>query len=294
MNRRSVFVGALALATSVMFSHASAQAAPKKILFLTHSAGFKHGSLALAEKTVTEMGKKSGLFEVTTLEGYKQDAKAIDLSMISADYLKQFDGLIMFTTGELPLNDSQKQAILDFVKNGKCWIGTHSASDTLYTWPAYGELVGAYFKTHHPPNKDLTLKVEDKKHPATKMLGDSITIADEFYQFIDAPDPNKPVQWSRDRVHVLLSVDTEKSDLAPQQMVKGGDYGIAWCQNVGKGRSFYTALGHRDEVWTNPVFQDHLLGGIKWALGLEPGDATPSAKLKGQAKPQGKPQIKIK
>ena len=75
-----------------------------------------------------------------------------------------------------------------------------------------------------------------------------------------------------------MSVDTERSDLSRQSMEKGSDYALAWCQNFGEGRSFYTALGHRDDVWENPVYQQHLLGGILWALGLKEGDASPSGK----------------
>ena len=125
--------------------------------------------------------------------------------------------------------------------------------------------------------KARILVVDDSKlmrKAALKMLGDEFEWIDEFYQY-------KPESISRDRIHVLLSVDTEKSDLGPQRgMEKNGDYPLAWCRQVGKGRSFYTALGHREDVWTNPKFQEHLLGGIKWALGLEPGDATPSSGAK--------------
>ena len=108
------------------------------------------------------------------------------------------------------------------------------------------------------------------------MLGDEWPLADEFYHYAKETSDRHPVAFSRDRVRVLISVDTEKSEMKHQAgMKKGGDYPLAWCREYGEGRSFYTALGHRDDVWTNPKFQAHLLGGIKWALGLEPGDATP-------------------
>lgn len=281
MNRRSILT--LGLAIAIGASTFSAGAAEKKILFLTHSAGFKHGSLATAEDVVKKLGEKSKDFDVTVLEGYKQDQQAIDLSILTPEYLNQFDAIMMFTTGELPLTDEQKKALIDFVKNGKAWIGAHSATDTFYTWKEYGELSGAYFKGHGPNHEPLVLRVEDKNHPATKMLGDTWPIADEFYQYgTDPNDEKRPVPYSRERLHVLLSVDTNQSNLAPQRMEPNGDYALAWCQNFGKGRSFYTALGHRDDVWTNPVFQAHLLGGIKWALGLESGDATPSAKIESE------------
>lgn len=269
------FVAALSAAPAAAEPAAgeAAPAAPRpKILFLTHSAGFKHGSLPVAERVVKEMGDRTGVFEAVTLEGYKANAKEIDLSFLTAEYLKDFAAVMFFTTGELPLTEEQKTALIDFVrKDGKAWIGAHSATDTFYEWPAYmEELSGGYFKTHGPNHKELVLKVEDPNHPATKMLGSEWVIADEFYQYREG-------SFSRERSRVLLSVDTAKSDLAPQRMSPDGDYPLAWCRMSGAGRSFYTALGHRDDMWENPKFQEHLLGGIKWALGLEPGDATPSA-----------------
>lgn len=256
-----------------------AQGEKPKILLLTHSQGYKHGSLPVAERVVKKVAEESGAFEVFSLEGYRQESEAIDLSMISAEYLAQFDAVMFYTTGELPLDDSQKKALIDFVKEGKAYIGIHSATDTFYTWKGYGELVGAYFAAHGPNQLTLNLKIEDGHHPATRMLGDSWEIADEFYRFGKASDDEKrPVAFSRDRLHILMSVDTERSDLSGQGMEKGGDYALAWCQNFGEGRSFYTALGHRDDVWENPVYQQHLLGGILWALGRREGDASLSGK----------------
>lgn len=135
-------------------------------------------------------------------------------------------------------------------------------------------MLGAYF-VNHPwgANSDpVTIKVEDKKHPSTQMLGDSWTIQDEIYQFKEP--------YSRKNLHILLSLDTTKTDTDKDNLLHGkdGDYAVAWCRNEGKGRVFYTSLGHREDVWTNPTYQAHLLGGIRWALGLEPGDATPSEK----------------
>lgn len=92
-----------------------------------------------------KMAEESGAFEVVSLEGYRQEREAIDLSMISAEYLAQYDAVMFYTTGELPLDDSQKKALIDFVKGGKAYIGTHSATDTFYTWKGYGELERGLF-----------------------------------------------------------------------------------------------------------------------------------------------------
>ena len=266
---------------------ASAQATagkPKKLLFLTHAALYKHTSLGPAEKAVTELGKTGG-FEVTTVEGYKQDSKQLDFSFLTPEYLNQFDGVMMMTNGNLPMTDAQKKALVDFVKGGKAFIGAHCASLTFYNYPEFGEMLGGYFNRNLPQGTIAVLKVEDSKHPATKMLGTSWPIVDEFYLFGTAPwDASKPddnidvlfknkipMGFSRDRVHVLLSLDTEHMDMSKQPNLKrGGDYPQAWTREYGKGRTFYTSLGHRDDLWSNdPVFRAHINGGIRWALGLE-------------------------
>lgn len=256
----------------------------KKLLFLTHAGLYKHTSLAPAERAVTELGKQGG-FDVTTLEGYKQDADKLDLAFVSPAYLAQFDGLMLMTNGNLPLDESQKRGILDFVRGGKAFIGVHCAALTLYSYPEFGEMLGGYYRRSIRQNKIVVLKVEDRAHPATRMLGGAWPLVDEFYLFGTAPwdagRPNEnvdalfgnriPLGFSRDRVHVLLSIDTEGTDMKDlREMAPGGDYPQAWCRTYGKGRSFYTALGHRDDIWTSdPVFRAHVLGGIRWALSLE-------------------------
>jgi type 1 glutamine amidotransferase len=291
----SGLLGVLALLSVVVpFStHAASQSAStaprKKLLFLTHPALYKHTSLGPAEQAVTAWGKTSG-FDVTTLEGYKQDINKIDLSMISADYLAQYDGLMLMTNGNLPLTEVQKKAIVDFVRNGKAIIGTHCATLTLYDYPEFGEMLGGYYLRSIVPTAQVgkkmgVLKVEDRTHPATKMLGASWTVGEEFYQFGTAPwDASKPTEnisqvgrlhiplaFSRDRVHVLLSLDTEQTDISDLPLLtKGGDYPQAWSRSFGKGRVFYTTLGHRDDIWSDdPQFRAHVVGGIRWALGLE-------------------------
>ena len=257
---------------------------PKKLLFLTHAALYKHTSLGPAEKAVIELGKAGG-FDVTTVEGYKQDAKQLDFSFLTPAYLNQFDGVMMMTNGNLPFTDSQKKNLVDFVRGGKALIGAHCASLTFYNYPEFGEMLGGYFNRNLPQGTIAVLKVEDSRHPATKMLGASWPLVDEFYLFgtapwdaarpdenIDVLFKNKiPMGFSRDKVHVLLSLDTERMDLTKQPNLKrGGDYPQAWTKEVGNGRTFYTSLGHRDDIWTNdPVFRAHITGGIRWALGLE-------------------------
>mgnify|MGYP001305619243 CR=1 FL=1 len=198
---------------------------------------------------------------------------------------KPFDGVMMMTNGNLRFSEAQKRNLLDFVRSGKGFIGAHCASLTFYDYPEFGDMLGGYFQRNLPQGTIAVLKVEDGKHPATRMLGAGWPLVDEFYLFGTAPwdaaKPNDnvdslfknkiPMGFSRDRVHVLLSLDTERMDLSKQpHLVRGGDYPQAWTRTYGKGRSFYTSLGHRDDIWSSdPVFRAHIAGGIRWALGLE-------------------------
>ena len=223
--------------------------AKRKVLYLTHSAGWKHDVLPLSEEIMKQLGERSGAFQATVTK---------DCSLISRDNLKQYDAVVFYTTGELPISDEQKAAFLDFIKSGKGFVGIHSATDTFYKWPEYGELIGGYFD-QHPWHQDVTIKVEDRSHPATRHLESSFKIKDEIYQI---------KEFSRDRVHVLMSLDTSSVDLTlPAVHRKDRDFAIAWWRNYGRGRVFYTALGHRPEVWQSEMFQQHLLGALRWAMG---------------------------
>jgi len=291
LRRLAVFASIGIVAFSVAGGGVRGQTPPRKrLLFLTHAALYKHASLGPAEAAVTEYGKTGG-FDVTTLEGYKQDSAKLDMSFLTPEYLSQFDGLMLMTNGNLPLTDTQKRAIVDYVRNGKALVGVHCASLTLYDYPEFGEVIGGYYRRSIIPTNVVgqkmgVLRVEDPSHPATKMMNGSWTVGEEFYQFGTAVwDASRqteqisqvgrlhiPMAFSRDRVHVLLSLDTQKtdtSDLGPE-ITKGGDYPQAWSRTFGKGRSFYTSLGHREDIWsTDATFRAHVTGGIRWALGIE-------------------------
>ena len=278
----------LLVACSVLV-HTQAPLAARKILFLTHAGLYKHPSLAPAELAVTAWGKTGG-FDVTTRQGYKEDAATLDMSFLTPDYLASFDGLMLMTNGNLPFTPAQKQSIVDFVRNGKALIGTHCATLTMYDYPEFGEVLGGYYLRSLVPTAAVAggkvgvLKVEDTTHPATRMLGSTWPLNEEFYEFghavWDARTPTENVSqvgrlpilmpFSRDRVHVLLSLDTDRTDLSDLPNVPKGDYPQAWTRTFGRGRTFYTALGHRDDIWAHDaVFRAHVTGGIRWALGLE-------------------------
>jgi len=206
---------------------------------LTATRGFRHDSIPVARETMNSLAASSGQFSVVATE---------DLASITRSTLANFDVLFFaLTTGELPLDPDQKSAILDFVSSGKGFLGVHSATDTLYEWPEYGQLVGAYFK-EHPWTQNAGVIVEDEGYPGTQGLGSRFTIAEEFYAFRDNPRP---------RVHVLLRLDAASVGAT-------GDYPLAWAQAYGAGRSYYNALGHFSETWRDARFQRQILGAIQW------------------------------
>jgi type 1 glutamine amidotransferase len=272
----------------------------KKLLLVTDSGGFVHDSVGLAEQILKEIGPKHGI-EVTCFR-YTRDPKAPGFAKYAEDFrkktgvavepescgrvnaetLKKFHAILFFTTGNPLANDEVKE-LVEWVKAGGAIAGTHCGSDTLYPavdrpWnKAYGELIGAYFRKHPPGTQKIKIRVEDPKHPAGTAFKDGEPFEDEMYIFKDAP-------YSREKLHIILSVAPDAVgsllEKAKDLTRRDGDYAISWCQEVEKGRSFYTSLGHRKEVWKDPRFQEHLIGGLKWAMKEASGDATPSAKLK--------------
>ena len=151
----------------------AARQPPKRLLYLTHTAGFRHDVLPLSHQVVRELAESSRAFEVTVTE---------DCSAISEAGLRDYDAVFFYTTGELPIDDEGKRALLEFVAGGKGFAGAHSATDTFYKWPEYGEMIGGYFDGH-PWHEEIIVRVEDRQHPATELLPAAFEITDEIYQF---------------------------------------------------------------------------------------------------------------
>ena len=248
-SRRAVFSLLACAALSVVLGslHAApAKTTPKRLLIVTVTKGFRHSdSIPVAEKLLADLGEKSGAYTVDYVRT-EEDMTA----KMSRAALANYDGVVFAsTTGDLPLPD--RDGFLQWIQDGHAFIGIHAASDTFHSWQPYLSMVGGEFKTHGP-QVWVTCNVEDKTHPATKMLGVARLVYDEIYQFKN---------YDRSRFHGLLSLDRHPNDGTP------GDYPIAWCRTEGKGRVFYTALGHRPDVWQQSWYQAHVLGGIRWALG---------------------------
>ncbi|MCH7747973.1 MAG: ThuA domain-containing protein [Acidobacteria bacterium] len=251
VHARVVLAAAVGLSWWGVGGGGAAQGATPRILYLTQSAAFAHQVLDHSEQVLRQMAADSSAFEVTVSR---------DASTLTPARLADVAAVVFYTTGELPMDASQKAALLAFVRGGGGFVGVHSASDTFYEWPEYGTLVGGYFNGH-PWTQEVTIRVENRTHPATAHLGRSFRIDDEIYQFRN---------WSRSQVDVLLSLDLASVDPTADGIRRDdGDFALAWTRTEGAGRVFYTALGHRPEVWDDPRFQRHLLGGIRWAMGSD-------------------------
>jgi type 1 glutamine amidotransferase len=246
---------------------------PARLLVVTATAGFVHDSIPAAREIVARLGQESGAFSTTFIPD------VATLTRLTAETLAAHDAVFFLnTSGELPLDDDQKRALLEFVAGGGGYLGAHAASDTLYTWPEYGELVGAVFR-EHPWTQRVTIAVEDEGHPLTAGLGSGFDLTEEIYTFRANPR-------TRAETSVLLRLDpasvgigagggaesragsrAESSAGSRAESSAENDFPLSWCAPYGAGRSFYTALGHFVEVWQDERVQRHLLAAVRWATG---------------------------
>jgi type 1 glutamine amidotransferase len=224
---------------------------PKRILYITLSAGYKHEAIPASVKAFKEIAQQSGKLEVVQTE---------DVSLLSAAGLRNFEAVMFYTTGELPISEVQKHDLLDFVRGGKGFGGVHSATDTFYKWPEYGELIGAYFQ-NHPWTQEVTVRVKDANSPLVAHLAPSFRIKDEIYQVRN---------FAADRVHVLLELDTSSVNMSAPGINPGAtQFPLAWTQTYGAGRVFYNALGHFDSTWTDPGIRKMMLQAMLWLTGQD-------------------------
>ena len=238
----------------------------RHILVHVDSQGYEHAvakandkGLSLVERRWLAWAESDDRFHVTIDRSYDRFTK---------DGLKDFDAVFFYTTGELPMTEEQKKAFVAFVEEGGVLSGSHCASDTFYQWPKYGAMIGGYFDGH-PWHQKVQVTVEDAAHPSNKSLRSGFTVLDEIYQF-KAP-------YDRELQHVVLSLDTASVPMDLDSIHRtDGDFALAWERAIGKGGVFYTALGHRAEVWRADWFRDHLVEGTLAVCDAPP--AMPGAK----------------
>jgi type 1 glutamine amidotransferase len=206
---------------------------------------YRHDSIPDGTAALNSAASSAG-WSVTATE----DASVfVDRTLMALDVV-----VFLSTTGDV-LNDEQQAAFEAFIRAGKGFVGIHSASDTEYDWPFYGELVGAYFR-EHPAIQEASVTIEDATHSTMAGLPATWTRTDEWYAFQANPRPN---------VHVLMTLD--ETSYEPGSSTMNGDHPVAWWHEYEGGRAFYTALGHTKESYTDPTFMRHLTQAIDWAGG---------------------------
>jgi type 1 glutamine amidotransferase len=239
---------------------AQVQPPKKKLLAIGQVKGFQHDSVSHGLATLEKLGRQTGLWDTYI----RTDNELLTKAKLqgNAKNLDYFDAVIFYTTGDLGLTDQQKKDLLAFVHDdGKGFLGVHSATDTYYNWPEYGELIGAYFNEHPWGQVHCTIRTEDNKFPATAHFPASFPFYDEIYQFKEP--------YSRGKLRVLMSIDPASVDLAnPRVHRTDKDFAVTWVHNYGKGRVFYSSLGHRDEVWDLPDIQKMWIEAVKYVMGM--------------------------
>ncbi len=236
----------------------------KHVLVIGQTRGFEHDTVSAAMAAIYTMGKETGLWDTTM----RTDTELLTKKNLgnNAKNLGYFDAIVFAsTTGELEMDDSQKQDMLSFIKDdGKGFVGIHAALDTNYKWPEYGEMIGGWFDGHPWGTFNAPIIREDGDFPAVRHFPKAFVKFDEIYQ---------PKEWSRDKVNVLLSLDASKLDYVTPKGVHRDDhdFAVAWDKMYGKGRVFYSTLGHTDESWDDPDVRKMYFEAVKWVLGMTEG-----------------------
>ena len=244
----------------------------KHILVIGQTKGWEHDSVSDGMVAIYEMGRDSGLWDAALHTDVGPiTKKKLDKNAKNLDY---FDAMVFVsTTGELDLDDGQKKDMIAFIKDdGKGFVGVHAALDTNYKWPEYGEMIGGWFDQHPWSTFNAPIINEDPSFPAVRHLPRAFVKYDEIYQ---------PKEWLRDKVNVLLSLDPAKLNYANNPRIHRADhdFAVAWDKLYGKGRVFYSTLGHTEEAWNDPDIRTMYFEAIKWVLGLTEGSTASHPRL---------------
>src|SRR6476659_1361893 len=253
----SLFVAAVSMGQSV--SH------KKQLLVLGEEHGYRHGAVSHAMATIERLGRETGLWDTTI----RTDTEVLTKKKLeyNAKNLNDFDAVLFFTGGDLEMNAQQKSDFLSFIHDeGKGFIGVHSAAITLVDWPEFVEMVGGTYDEHPWTTFDAPIIVEDPSFPGMQQFPHSFTLHDEIYQMKG---------YSRDKVRVLMRLDVSKLDMKNKNVHRtDGDFAVTWAKTYGKGRVYYTTLGHVEANWDKPEFQRMITEAINWAMRLENADLT--------------------
>lgn len=251
----------------LMFGGLELRAAESRVLMVTQSQGFRHGSvtrkneeLAPAEVAMIQLGQQTELFKVDCT----QDAEAD----FTKENLQNYDIVMFYTTGMLPISEAN----LDYFfktwlkQKGHGVIGFHSATDTFKEYEPFWDMIGGSFNGHPwGSGTTVTISVHESDHPVMKPFGKEFQIRDEIYQYR---------HWQPEKVRVLMSLDMAKCKPSKPYHVP-----VAWVKSYGEGRVYYNNLGHNNETWTNKAFLESITAGIKWIRGDLEGPSEPNPDL---------------
>jgi len=284
MKPRAV-IASIAVLASVAALAAAMQTSRRPRVFPKHvlawadvRSGYQHDSISHAVATIERLGRESGAYDTYI----RTDSQLITKHPITfktgtgiatgeqflVHNLDYFDAIFFFGVREIDLTPEQRADLLAFVKDdGKGFVAAHSGATAFFSWPEFGDMLGGRFDEHPWGITDATVVVDDPAFPAMAKFPKQSVFNDEHYQLKD---------FSRGKLRVLAHLDASKLDLkAPLVHRKDGDFPVAWAKTYGKGRVFYSTLGHADTAWDNPAIQQMYFEAIRWALSLVPGDATP-------------------
>lgn len=243
-NKVNAFRLLLVIISLIVSGNVSAK--QKRVLVFSKTAGFRHtAAIAAGKINICLLGTKNN-FDVDTTE---------NADVFTTDNLKKYAAVIFLCTTGNVLNDQQQKAFEQFIKAGGGFVGLHSAADTEYDWPWYGELNGAYFKSH-PKQQEAIFNIVDPNNIATAHLPKVWKRFDELYNF----------KWIGSDLHILITID-ENSYTGG---ANGENHPMSWYHEFDGGRAFYTALGHDNKSYEDPLYLQHILGGIKYAMGANP------------------------
>jgi type 1 glutamine amidotransferase len=243
---------------------------PRKLLVTDLQMYSGHATIPHGNLMLELMGKNTGAFTPTFSN---------DLDLLKYPKIKEFDAVWFNNVCGMVHNDPEvREGILRFIREGGGIGGHHAVTFADNNWPEFAEMMGGWAGAHHTEKQ--MIKVDDANSPLTKSFGSaSFEHTDEFYHFpVYSP-------YSREKQHVLLSLDIERSDMAtsgkfcPECTRPDQDYGLAWIKTYGKGRTYFTPLGHTTSFYTDPMWTQHVLAAVQYVLGDLDADATPSAKL---------------
>jgi type 1 glutamine amidotransferase len=267
---------ALLLASAFYFAKPAKAQLPfprAHVLVIGQTNGWEHDSVPDAMAAIYQLGHDTGLWEATLRTDTELITKK-ELKGNNRKNLNYFNAIVFAsTTGELDLTDDQKTDMMSFIKeDGKGFVGIHAALDTNYKWPEYGEMIGGWFDQHPWMTFKAPIINEQPDFPAVRHFPHEFTKVDEIYQDKD---------WSRDKLNVLLRLDKSKLNYEnnPRIHRTDRDFAVDWSKMYGKGRVFYSTLGHTKESWDDPDIRKMYFEAVKWVLGMTEGSTTSHAKV---------------